>query len=325
MNALWLQRESLRFRDDLPTPVPGKGEALIRVILAGICNTDLELLQGYYPFTGIPGHEFVGEVVSSPADQSWEGIRVVGEINIACGECETCRSGLTRHCVRRKTLGIHDWNGVFAEYLTLPMANLHRVPDRVTDEMAVFTEPLAAAHEILEQTILEPHEKVLLIGAGRLGQLVAAIIHGVGCELDVLARYPRQQELLAMQNINTISASALGLQKYDVVIEATGSADGFFIARKAIRPKGRIILKSTYKGDMQVNFSNLVVDEITLIGSRCGTFTPALRLFAEGKVDPTALIESTFPLKQGIAAFEYAARPGVLKVLIQPDGAGVQA
>ena len=192
---------------------------------------------------------------------------------------------------------------------------------RYPNEVAVFTEPLAAAHEILEQTSLKTSDRVLVIGAGRLGQLIAAVIHGIGCQLDVVARHPRQRELLAGGNINVIGEDGIYTRKYDVVVEATGTAGGFELAMKSIRPRGRIILKSTYKGDLEVNFSRIVVDEITLIGSRCGSFEPALRLLAEGKIDPRQLIEATYSLDQGMTAFEHASRPGVLKVLLQPGEA----
>jgi threonine dehydrogenase-like Zn-dependent dehydrogenase len=318
MRSLWLENQKLEFRDIVPIPVPADHEAFVRVRIAGVCSTDLELVGGYYPFSGIPGHEFVGDVVSSPSDPSWVGKRVVGEINIACRVCETCKSGYTRHCERRKTLGIHDWNGAFADYLILPLSNLHKVPDSIPDELAVFTEPLAAAYEILEHIRIDHENKILVIGAGRLGQLVAQVLQGTGCELEVVARHPRQRELLENRNIQTISEQSLGEKKYDVVIEATGSPDGFTLARKSISPRGTIILKSTYIGEMAVNFSGIVVDEITLIGSRCGSFEPALQLLEENKVDPRLLIEAVYPLEQGELAFEHAARSGALKVLIQP-------
>ena len=318
MRALWLEDKKLKYRSNLPMPEPAESEALIRVRLAGGCSTDLELVRGYYPFSGILGHEFVGEVVSSPQDASWVGKRVVGEINIACGECNSCRSGLSRHCDRRRTLGIHDWNGAFAEYLVLPINNLHIVPDQITDDSAVFTEPLAAAYEILEQNRFTPEDRVLVIGAGRLGQLIAQVLQEAGCEPEVVARHSKQRELLAKRKILTISEQSLGDNKYDVVIEATGSSDGFVLARKCVRPRGIIILKSTYKGNIELNLSSIVVDEVTLMGSRCGPFEPALRLLAEGKVDPLPLIEAVYTLKQGSMALEYAALPGILKVLIQP-------
>lgn len=320
MDAVWLEDQILSLRQDVPIPVPGTGEALIQVRLAGICSTDLELVRGYYPFAGIPGHEFVGSVVSSPGDPSWMDKRVVGEINIACGECETCRSGLRRHCERRKALGIHDWNGAFADYLVLPLGNLHLVPEGVPDEMAVFTEPLAAAGEILEQVDIRSTDRVLVIGAGRLGQLVAMVLRQTGCQLEVLTRHPKQQELLARLDIQTLVEDGLASRKYDLIIEATGSPDGFELASKLIKPRGVIILKSTYKGDAKVNFSSTVVNEVSLIGSRCGPFAPALKLISEGRINPRSLIDATYPLAQGIAAFEHASRPGVLKVLLKPAG-----
>ena len=318
MRSLWLEQKILTYRSEVPSPVPGNGQALIRILLSGVCSTDLELVRGYYPFSGIPGHEFVGEVVSSPEDPSWIGKRVVGEINIACGYCDTCKSGLSRHCENRKTLGIYDWNGVFADYMVLPLINLHEVPQKVSDEMAVFTEPLAAAHEILEHTIINQNDRVLIIGAGRLGLLVAMVIQQTGCELEVVTRHEKQSILLEKCNIHAISEQNIGSKKYDIVVEATGSVDGFAQACKSVCPRGRIILKSTYKGNSDTNFSEIVVNEVTLIGSRCGSFAPAIRLLAEGKVDPLPLIEAIVPLEQGVSAFERAARPGVLKILIKP-------
>lgn len=318
MRGLWLEDLHLSFKNDISIPSPTGAEALIRVKLAGICSTDLELVRGYYPFSGVPGHEFVGEVVHSAFDPSWEGKRVVGEINVACGNCTMCRSGFPRHCERRRTLGIHDWNGVFTEFLVLPLANLHLVPENISDQVAVFAEPLAAAYEILEQTQLNPSDRVLVIGAGRLGQLVAQVLHHTGCQLEVLVRHAKARQLLALQNIRTITNQKLGASKYDVVVDATGSEDGFSLALKSIRPRGTIILKSTYKGDLQANFSKVVVDEVTLIGSRCGPFEPALKLLSDGQVDPLPLVEAVYPLEHSVAAFEQAAMPGVLKVLIQP-------
>jgi threonine dehydrogenase-like Zn-dependent dehydrogenase len=318
MKAIWLENQKLSFRSDVPMPVPRAGEALIRVSLAGICSTDLELLSGYYPFTGIPGHEFVGVVVSSPSEKSWMGKRVAGEISIACGECTNCVAGLPRHCENRKALGIHDWDGVFAEYMVLPLGNLHVVPAHLSDKLAVFTEPLAAACEILEQVRITRQQRALLIGAGRLGQLVAQVLHQTGCQLDVVIRHLNQHGLLAQQHIATLTEQAMGTKKYDLVVETTGTPDGFTLARKYIRPRGTIVLKSTYQGSQQVNFSSIVVDEVTLVGSRCGPFEPALKLLSTGKVDPLPLVEAVYPIDQGLTAFEHAASPGVLKILLQP-------
>jgi threonine dehydrogenase-like Zn-dependent dehydrogenase len=215
-------------------------------------------------------------------------------------------------------LGIRDWNGVFAEYLVLPLVNLHQVPDHIPDNAAVFTEPLAAAFEVLEQTHLGPADNALVIGAGRLGQLVAQVLQGTGCNLDVLVRHDKSAALLARRNIHAITEQELGVRKFDVVVEATGTPGGYTLASRFVRPRGRIVLKSTYKGDVTVNFSALVVDEVTLIGSRCGPFEPALKALADGQVDLLPLIEAVYPLDQGVAAFDHAALPGVLKVLIQP-------
>ena len=313
MQALWLENQKLAMRD---ISQPGKpDEALIRIRLAGICSTDLELVKGYYPFTGVPGHEFVGDVIDAP-DKEWIGQRVVGEINAVCGKCEQCRGGRPTHCEHRTTLGIANRDGVFAEFATLPMVNLHRIPDSVPDEQAVFTEPLAAALEIQQQIQIKPTDRVLLIGAGRLGQLIAQTLSLAGCGLRVLARHSNQQKLLADRNIPLIAEDEIQPLRWDVVVEATGSSAGFNLARKAIRPRGTLVMKSTYKGEMNVNFSSIVVDELTIVGSRCGPFEPALRLLEKREVDPTVLIAERFKLSEAITAFEKAAQPGVLKVLL---------
>jgi 2-desacetyl-2-hydroxyethyl bacteriochlorophyllide A dehydrogenase len=313
MQALWLENHRLSTKE-IPQPEKS-GEALVRIRKAGICGTDLELVKGYYPYTGIPGHEFVGEVLESP-DPAWMGKRVVGEINVVCGVCEQCRSGRTTHCENRSVLGIVNRDGVFAEFTTLPLENLHRVPDEVTDEAAVFTEPLAAALEIQQQVQIHPTDRVLLIGAGRLGQLIAQTLALTGCALRVVARHSLQKNLLTGRGIQLIDAEEVQHQRYDLVVEATGSPSGFELARKALRPRGTLVLKSTYKGDMTVNFSSIVVDEIQLIGSRCGPFEPALRLLANKQVDPTLLIAAEYSLRDGLKAFAEAEKTGMLKVLL---------
>jgi threonine dehydrogenase-like Zn-dependent dehydrogenase len=315
MNALWLEDNQLSMR---AIPQPRKAnEALIRIRKAGICSTDLELVKGYYPYTGVIGHEFVGDVIEA-GDNSWVGRRVVGEINAACGQCEQCLNGRPTHCEHRTVLGISSRDGTFAEYTTLPLANLHRVPDSVPDEMAVFTEPLAAALEIQDQVQINPTDRVLLIGAGRLGQLIAQTLALTGCNLRVMARHAHQQNLLKARGIKPITEDEIQPWRWDIVVEATGSPDGFSLARRVIRPRGTMVLKSTYKGDMTVNFSSIVVDEINLIGSRCGPFEPALRLMEARQVDPTVLIDSEFKLGEALKAFEHAAGTGVLKVLVEP-------
>ncbi len=315
MQAVWLENNQLSMRD-VPRP-DKKGEALIRIRQAGICSTDLELLKGYYPYTGVPGHEFVGEVVEAN-DRSWIGQRVVGEINAVCGACEQCLNGRPTHCENRTVLGIINRDGTFAEYTSLPMANLHRVPDSVPDQAAVFTEPLAAALEIQEQVHIQPTDRVLLIGAGRLGQLIAQTLALIGSDLRVLARHPYQQKLLTDRGIRVIREEEIQPWRWDVVVEATGSPTGFEIARKAIRPRGTLVMKSTYKGEMSVNFSSIVVDEVNIIGSRCGPFEPALRLMETKQVDPTVLIAAEFELNNALKAFEEAAKAGMLKTLVKP-------
>ena len=314
MQALWLENNQISLRD-ISRP-QRDDEALIKIRKAGICSTDLELVKGYYPYTGVLGHEFVGEVVDAP-DKTWVGVRVVGDINAVCGKCEACLNGRPTHCENRTVLGIANRDGVFAEYTTLPLENLHRVPDSVPDEMAVFTEPLAAALEIQQQIQIKPADRVLLVGAGRLGQLIAQTLALTGCDLHVVARHPYQQNLLSARGIRLIAEADIQPRKWDVVVEATGSPDGFNLARKAVRPRGVMVLKSTYKGEMNVNFSPLVVDEITIIGSRCGPFEPALRLMEKREVDPTVLIAAQYKLSETLKGFEYAAQPGVLKVLIE--------
>jgi threonine dehydrogenase-like Zn-dependent dehydrogenase len=314
MKAVWLENNKISLRDIHQPDQPN--EALIKIHKAGICSTDLELVKGYYPYTGILGHEFVGEVVDAP-DASWIGQRVVGDINAVCGKCEACLNGRPTHCENRTVLGIVNRDGVFAEYTSLPLENLHRVPDSVPDEMAVFTEPLAAALEIQQQIQIRPTDRVLLVGAGRLGQLIAQTLALTGCDLRVVARHSHQQEILSARNIGSITEENIQPKKWDIVVEATGSSDGFNLARRAIRPRGTMVLKSTYKGDMNVNFSSIVVDEINLIGSRCGPFEPALRLLEKREVDPRVLISDQYKLQDALKAFEKAAQPGVLKVLLE--------
>ena len=318
MLGLWLEDNQLSLRNDIPIPAPGDGEALIKVNLAGICSTDLELVRGYYPFTGILGHEFVGEVVSAPKHDEWIGKRVVGEINITCGKCDDCLAGRPTHCINRTVLGILNHNGAFAEYLILPVRNLHEIPNQTPDTAAVFTEPLAAALEIQHQIHIPPETNVLIVGAGRLGQLIAQSLAITSCNLSVVARYPNQIKTLQKNQIKTISENNVKARKYDLAIEATGSQSGFALARKAVHPRGTIVLKSTYKGNINVNFSSIVVDEINLVGSRCGPFPPAIRLLEKKAIDTSSLISKQFPLSQAIEAFDQAAKKGTFKVLITP-------
>jgi threonine dehydrogenase-like Zn-dependent dehydrogenase len=316
VRALWLEERKLRLRDDLPLPAPPPGEALVRVGLAGICNTDLELSRGYYPYAGVPGHEFVGTVEAAGASE-WVGRRVVGEINAACGACPTCRAGRRTHCEKRTVLGIVARDGALATHLVLPIANLHAVPEALADEAAVFTEPLAAALELQQQVSVAAGDRVVVIGAGKLGHLVAQTLALTGCRLQVIGRSPRPLALLAARGIATATADALEPRGADLVVECTGDPAGLELARRAVRPRGTIVLKSTYHGRLEVDLSRFVVDEITLVGSRCGPFAPALALLAGGRVDPRPLVEARYPLAEAEAAFQHAARPGTLKVLVE--------
>lgn len=372
MRAVWLEDGRIRVRDDVPVPEPPPGEARVRVTLAGICNTDLELIRGYYPFTGVLGHEFVGvieEVAGEGASDPREpeagggggaradagaasgrasdlvGRRVVGEINTVCGRCRHCREGRPTHCARRTVLGIAERDGAFAEYLTLPVRNLHLVPDAMPDEIAVFTEPLAAALEIQEQVEVRPDDRVLVVGDGKLGQMIARSLALTGCHLTVVGRHERKLALLEKAGIETVEAPAApadrpwepgetpdqralppeaplppGLEpgRFDLAVECTGNLSGFATARAALRPRGTLVLKSTYAGELALDASSLVVDEITLVGSRCGPFEPALELLAEGRMDPRPLIDDRFPLAEAEAALARARARGVLKVLLEP-------
>jgi threonine dehydrogenase-like Zn-dependent dehydrogenase len=315
MLALWLENQQLTVREDVPIPEPPDGEALVRVISAGICSTDLELTRGYYPFTGVPGHEFVGIVERGP--QGLVGTRVIGEINVTCGACSHCVSGRPSHCSERTVLGIVGRNGAFAEYLTLPNDNLHVVPDEVSTDAATFTEPLAAALQILEQVNVTANDRVLVVGDGRLGQLVAQTMALTGCELLVVGNSRDKLSMLAARGVQTGLADSANPVEFDIAVECTGNPEGFAIAHTALRSRGTLVMKSTYAGELAVDAAAVVVNELTLVGSRCGPFAPALRLLASRQVDVEPLIQARYPLAEGIAAFEHAQRPEALKVLLR--------
>jgi threonine dehydrogenase-like Zn-dependent dehydrogenase len=316
MRALVLDGR-LRFEADRPMPEPPPGEALIRVVQAGICNTDLELVKGYMSFKGVPGHEFVGVVERAEGRTDLVGRRVAGEINAACGLCETCRAGRSTHCPHRTTLGIDRRDGAFADYLRLPFENVHPLPDAVSDDRAVFVEPLAAACEIVQQIHISPTDRVVVIGDGKLGLLCAQVLQLTGCRLTTLGRHADKLDILARRGIRTATSPDDVDRGADVVVEATGTPGGFATAREQVRPRGTIVLKSTYHGDLNVNLSRVVVDEVQLIGSRCGPFEPAIRLLAQRLVDVEALIQARYALDDGAAAFERAATKGTLKVMLE--------
>ncbi|MBI5712781.1 MAG: alcohol dehydrogenase catalytic domain-containing protein [Chloroflexi bacterium] len=295
----------------------------MKIIRAGICNTDVELLRGYYPYAGVLGHEFVGVVES---DGEWKGKRVVGEINARCGKCEACLHKNRNHCEHRTVLGIQDRNGVFAEYTTLPYENLHEVPHNVSEDEAVFTEPLAAALQIPQQVQIHPEDRVVLIGDGKLGLLCAQVVALSGCDLTVIGKHENKLEILKRRGIKTAiwnpksptsgNVEDVDSQKADVAIEVTGSPGGFEMARGYLRGGGRLVLKSTYAGKLTLDISSIVVDEITIIGSRCGPFKAALDLLARKSIDVGSFVHARYTLDDAVTAMEKAQEAGVLKVLL---------
>lgn len=314
MRAVYLEQGIVSVRDIMPQALP-PGFARIRMLAAGICNTDLELLRGYYKFHGVPGHEFCGEVVEGPTE--WLGRRVVGEINLSCGRCEFCAQSMGRHCVRRTVLGIVSHPGAFAETLTLPVENLRGVPNQVTTEQAVFTEPIAAACEILDQVVIEKREQVAILGDGKLGLLIAKVLHAHGAQVSIFGRHTTKLALAAQSGIATVLAEGdLPRACYRIVVDATGSASGLRQAVAMTKPRGVVVMKSTVNGETPIDFAPIIVNEITLVGSRCGRFEPALELLRTGQVTVDHMIDSRFKLEDAPQAFARAAAPGVLKVLL---------
>jgi len=319
MKALYFDGSGFDVRE-LKRPIPGPGEALIRVRLAGVCRTDVEIARGYMGFIGVPGHEFVG-VVEDCEDKDLLGKRVVGEINVACGACGFCRRGLERHCPHRSVLGIQEKDGAFAEFITLPKKNLHVVPDAVSDRAAVFVEPLAACFEIVRQVELAG-KKVLVLGDGKLGILAARVLAGesgvtiAGKHADklALARSGRVRTVMVDELLDEVSDPE---GRFDVVVEATGRADGFGAALGAVRPRGVIVQKTAGADSPGVDLARLVIDEVTVVGSRCGPFEPAIDAIASGRVEVEDLVEASYPLSEGPRAIEAAMAPGSMKVLIE--------
>ena len=301
-----------------PLPRVPEGFARIRLLAAGICSTDLELQRGYYGFSGTPGHEFVGEVVAS-GDPAWLGRRVAGEINLACQKCEWCRRGLGRHCPTRRVLGIVNYPGAFREFLTLPLHNLHAVPRSVSDAQAVFIEPIAAACEILDQVKIPKNAAVAVLGDGKLGLLIAQVLQAHGARVHLLGRHRDKMRLVEKAGVSTeLVPRKLPARAYRWVVDATGSSDGLRAAVTMCEPRGTIVMKSTVHGLVTIDTAPVIVNEVTLVGSRCGRFEPALRLLASKKIDVTGLIADEFPLDRAPQAFARAATKGVLKVLLRP-------
>lgn len=301
---------------DVPDPKPAKGEALIKVHLAGICSTDVEILRGYAGYEGILGHEFVGTVIAGSAE--WQGKRVVGEINCICGKCDMCQSGLSNHCRRRTVLGIAGRPGVFAEFTTLPERNLYEVPASIPDDDAVFVEPLAAALQVPLQLKLEPQANVAVLGTGRLGLLVAQVLALRGSRLLAIGRNEKTLALLDRKRVRTARVGDLTPGRdYDVVVDCTGSPEGLKMAFELVRPRGTIVMKTTCADWAGLNLTPLVVDEITMLGSRCGPFSEAISVLAKKQVDVSSLITRRMPLAEGVEALALASQPDQVKVLLK--------
>ena len=332
MQALVVASGNLRLESNYPQPEPKPGEALIKVSLCGICSTDLEIVRGYAGFTGVLGHEFVGVVerTGSTEDDQWVGRRVVGTINLGCGACDECLANGPEHCPNRTVLGIRHKDGIFADYAVLPVVNLLTVPDEIPDELAVFTEPLAAAIRIRDQITIRPTAAAAVVGPGRLGLLVAQVLSLGGTKVIVLGR--REESLLLPRKLG-LMAELVETQSdncYDLVVEATGNEAGFAHALRLVRPQGTLVMKSTFAGEATLDLTKLVVGEITVVGSRCGPFEPALRLLSQsarsatfpqpvGTIQVRPLIDAEYPLDEAVQAFEHASRPGVRKVLLRPN------
>ena len=317
MLALRVENQQLNVRDVEKPQRPD--EAVVRVLLSGICNTDLEIARGYAGFNGTIGHEFVGVVEASP-DGDLVGQRVVGEINAGCGRCDLCRAGDPRHCASRTVLGIHGRDGAHAEFLHLPSVNLIPVPENVSDEHAVFTEPLAAACGILERAAIGKTERVAVIGDGKLGLLSAQVVALTGAPTLLVGKHREKLQIAARRGIETSTPdeAAKRHKQFDVVVEASGAAPGFKLALDLLRPKGKLVLKSTFHGATELDAARIVVDEISIVGSRCGRFQPALHLLMKNAIDVDSLISEAHPLGNGVHAMDRAQTSGILKVLLRP-------
>ena len=302
---------------DKADPVPGKGEALVRVLQAGICSTDIELKNGYMNFRGIPGHEFVGRVEACDERPELIGKRVVSEINIPCRECDLCKREMEHHCSRRSVVGILERPGAFSELLTLPYRNLHEVPESISDDRAVFVEPVAAAFEILEQVEILLGDSVLVIGDGRLGALCARVLQQTGAQVSVWGKHERKLEPLRKDGIKTFDRKTRAEKSFDIVVEASGSPEGLEKALWWVRPRGTVVLKTTCTDRHEISLASVVVDEITLVGSRCGPFAPAIAALGKGELAPEETIDARFPLVKVEEAFKRAEEAGIRKVILE--------
>lgn len=316
MLAVHIEAGEIHTRE-VPVPSVPDDFALLKLRLAGICNTDLELQQGYYGFTGIPGHEFVADVVEAD-DSSWVGKRVVGEINLSCGRCTWCDRGLGRHCPSRKVLGIVKHPGAFSEYFTLPIRNLHQLPRNITDEVAVFTEPVAAGCAVLEQVAIPRGTRVAVLGDGKLGLLTAMVLSLHGAQVVLLGRHPEKMAIARELSVTPRLASDAGGEQFPVVVEATGSPEGLEQAIRITEPRGKVVMKSTVHQPVSIDMANVIVPEISLVGSRCGRFTDALPLLAQKSLPVERMIHAEYSLADAAEAFAHAGRKGTLKVLLRP-------
>lgn len=314
MRALVYDNNQTSLQTAIPLPEPQEDEVLLKIRRAGICNTDLELIAGMYDFAGIPGHEFVAVVEQGPPHLL--GNRAVGEINVACGSCDFCRLGIPSQCRNRRTVGIRRHPGAFAEYMALSAQNLHVVPDAISDDQAVFIEPLAAALQITEAVHISPRDRAAVLGLGKLGLLAAQVLKLTGAEVIGITRRELQKRLLEKWDIPAAAYPETRAESFHIVIDCTGQAQGFEDALRLVQPRGTLILKSTYNGLPKADLTQIAVREIRLIGSRCGPFESAIRLLKMGLVDVTALIEARYPFDSIIEALQHAARPGALKVLL---------
>jgi threonine dehydrogenase-like Zn-dependent dehydrogenase len=316
MKALYWDGQNLSLKSSYPTPTADKKTALVQVSRAGICSTDLEIFKGYMGFKGVPGHEFIGTVSDGPEELC--GNRVVGEINFACGKCDTCGRGLSRHCSNRRVMGIFNADGALAEFVSVPAGNLHLVPESVSDEEAVFTEPLAAAFEILEQVQINAGDEVLVLGDGKLGFLCAQVLKLTGATVAVVGKHEDKLLLIKRRAIRTFLLNDWQPRLFDVVVEATGSPSGLEMAMRSVRPRGTLVLKSTIAGEHHVALAPIVINEINVVGSRCGPFPDALKALAEKTVAVTSWIEEIYPLDEALEAVRHAGQPGTRKILVRP-------
>ncbi len=325
LDAIWIVMKALQFKTEptlvnVPVPQPAHGEALIRVSMAGICNTDLEICNGYMGFQGILGHEFVGTVERATVNRDLEGQRVVGEINCVCHRCDLCRMEMPNHCRDRSVLGILNRPGAFAEYVTLPEENLHVVPDSMEDSVAVFTEPTAAAFRIPDQITIDKDDRIAVLGAGKLGQLITQVLYSQSKHLVAVGRNRWKLEILKQMSIPTRHTDdPMELGRWDIVVDATGSYDGFSRALELVRPEGTIVLKTTVTHPTAFDFSHPVINEVRIVGSRCGPFRPALDALENGTVQVNPLVTETYDLADAAHALHRAGNKDVMKVLLSME------